>query len=361
MGDVPVGAVSVPTTPVPPSGKASAPSPRAAKIAAVTAGLAKLASEQATPTEPPATEPVKPADPVPEAPKPVDPPADPPVEEKPAATDEATDPKTAKGLAAIDKQAKKFREEQARAKADLDLERAELARIRAEVTGKSSSLEELQRLVKKDPIAALAKLGLSTDDETEMERVGRGAYVYTKAGKADPRSKESASQIAEKSAIQAEIADLRKVADELRNEFKTRDQRASAETFVTRYLDGAVKAIPSEPTLIGKLYAKAPEKARQALHAVGAKLERENDNETPSHADVIAEYEKLQRAELEEQGVDVDAMLRPSTTAAPAKAPSKTLDIAAPSGTRPINGTPTRAEKLAAITAGLRKLDSAAT
>lgn len=50
---------------------------------------------------------------------------------------------------------------------------------------------------------------------------------------------------------------------------------------------------------------------------------------TPTHAEVIAEYEKRRREELEEQGVDVDAMLKraaPAPAAPPAKKPAATLD-----------------------------------
>jgi hypothetical protein len=76
---------------------------------------------------------------------------------------------------------------------------------------------------------------------------------------------------------------------------------------------------------------------------------------------VIAEYERQRRAELEEQGVDVEALLKPAAAAKPTAAPSKTLDVTATNGTRPINGNPTRAERLAAVTAGLRKLESSQT
>lgn len=368
MADVPVGAVPSPAVAAPASVSTPAAA-RATKLAAVNAGLAKLASESTA--EPKA----------PDAPAPA-PIVDVPVEEKPAekapekpaepakSDDDAPDPKTAKSLAAIDKQAKKFRDEQSAAKAELALERAELARLRAEVTGKSSSFEDLQKLAKKDPLAALAKLGLSLDDESEMERVGRAAFPHTKAGKADPRAKPIAEQSAREREWAAKFEEQEAAISELRNEFKTRDAGAQQQRFVNQYLDEAVKAIPAEPSLIGKLHAKTPQKARGVLHALGARMEREameadgaktyDASYTPSHAEVIAQYERERRAELEEQGVDVDALLKPAAKAAPA-APTKTLDPTAVGGTRLINGNPSRAERLAAVTAGIKKLDAAAT
>lgn len=363
MADVPVGALPSPTAANAPA--APVVSGRAAKLAAVNAGLAKLASEQAAPvapTEPaaapvaPAVEPAKapeaePAKVEPDAPK-----AEPVTEDKP-------DPQTTKALAAIDKQAKKFRDEQAAAKAEIALERAELARLKAEVTGKSSSFEELQALARRNPIAALEKLGIESEDD--WEAVGRGVFPRTKTGKTDPRTKAAADQTVRERELSAKLDAQDKAITELREQFSTRDRQAQTQAFITRYLDDAVKSIPTEPTLIGKLHAKAPDKARQALLEIGARLEKANDGEAPPHAEVIAEYERARRAELEDQGVDVDALLKPAAKAAPVAmgttAPTKTLDVTSSGGTRPINGIQSRAEKLAAVTAGLKKLDAAAT
>jgi len=368
--DVPVGAVPAPA-PATPAARAPDPSvARAAKLAAVSAGLAKLdpakldapapvlSADVAAAAAPAADK--KPAEPAPETkidPAPIKP-DEPPVDDK-----------TAKGLAAIDRRAKAFRDEQVAAKASLDLERAELARLRSEVTGRASSFEELQKLAKVDPIAVLAKLGI--DSEDDWETIGRGAYPRTKAGKADPRAAPAVAQTAREATLAAKLEAVERRTIELDEQIRSRDSAAQTQVFVDRYLDDAVKAIPAAPTLIGKLHAKSPAKARETLLELGKAMERhamEQDGATkydpsytPSNAELIATYEKLRRAELEEQGVDVDALLAPVGAAPAPKAvtkPAVTLDPTSTTGTRPINGNPTREQKLAAVSAGLKKLDA---
>lgn len=255
------------------------------------------------------------------------------VEDKP-------DAETSKRLATVAKAEKRSRDASDQRKIELDRREAALLAREVETTSKSASFEELQALAKKDRLGVLRKLG-ALETEDDYEDVGRSAFPHTKAGKVDPRSKPIAEQSAKERALQAEIAELRKTTAELAEQFKTRDAKAEAQAFQARFLDDAVKAIPATPTLIGKLLAKSPEKARQALLAVGARMERENDNETPSHADVIAEYERLRRADLEEQGVDVDAMLKPAAapvTQPAAKKPAATLDpTATGANARPVD------------------------
>lgn len=386
MADVPVGAVPAPDPAAAPAAVAArreAPSvARAAKLAAVTAGLAKLdagstAAPDAAVAAPPAAGLQAAADPAPT--KPTTEP-DGKVEPKPEAKDPppadklaepAPDDKTTKAIAAIDRRAKQFRDEQAAERAKLDLERAELARIKSEVDGRATSIDELRKLAKIDPIALLAKLGL--DSEDEWEAVGRGAYPRTKTGKADPRAAPAAAQTARERQLADQLAAVSEKQAKLEELIQSRDAQAQAKSFVDDYLDGAVKAIPTTPSLIGKLHAKSPKKAQQALLELGQAMEKRamaadgakkyDPSYTPSHADLIAEYEKTRRAELEEQGVDVDNLLAGAGAkpAAPATKPAATLDPTSTTGTRPINGSPTRAEKLAAVTAGLKKLDAAAT
>jgi len=349
MGDVPVGAIAAPEAPVGTVtlGKAPAASNRAAKLAAANAALAKLSIAEIAAEVPLKTEAVV-----------VDPSVEPKTDEPKVETKPEPDAPTTRALAQIEKQAKKFRDEQAAAKADLAQERAELARIKAEHAAKQTSFEELQKLYRTDRAAAIEKLA-GSDSEEEYEAAARAAFARTKAGKADPRNQHAAAQTSREREQATKIEKMESELEELRNEFKSRDKAAEAKDFQKQFLDAAVKAIPEAPSLIGKLYAKAPDKARQALLHIGARLERENDNETPTHAEVIAEYEKMRRAELEEQGVDVDAMLRPPVKSDSTKAiTTKTLDITSTPGTRPLNGTPTRAEKLAAVTAGIKKLDA---
>lgn len=382
MADVPVGAVPAPATPAAPAA-ARAPDPsvaRAAKLASVSAGLAAtLKPDSPAPAEPAASTGAAPtgktAEPAP-APVVEAPAADkkpPVVAAKPADKDDKAEPvddKTAKAIAAIDRRAAAFRQEQSAATAKLELDRAELAKLRADVDGRGTSDKELRELAKRDPVAALAKLGIDTEDDWEV--VGRGAYARTKAGKADPRAQPAVAQTARERQVDGEIAELRQQNKELVDHLRTQSAQQQSAKFVGEYLDSAVKAIPATPSLIGRLHAKSPEKARQALLATGKAMEREamaaegtkkyDPSHTPSHDELIARYEKNRRAELEEHGVDVDALLAPAAPAKPAPVAAKasaTIDPNAVRGTRPVNENPTREERLAAVSAGLKKLDAA--
>ena len=372
MGEVPVGAVSAPVAPAAPEPRVAPSAAKAAKLAALNAGLKALPSETGTaPSAPVVEKPANaaaPATPPPASDVPAeDADAAAPIVEKPAAkvepVEEKPDAQTAKGLAAIDKQAAKFRAEQKTAREELAMERADLARRTAELNAKAGSLDELRTLAKKNPVAALAKLGIESEDDLEV--VAKTAYANSKTGKADPRNKAYAEQTAKEREYATKLEALEAQQAELKQYVSQRDQQAALEQARATYSDAAVKAIPAEPSLIGTLHAKNPGKARSALLELGIKMERDAAVEdgaqpheygkyTPSHAAVVAEYEKQRRAELEEQGVDVDAMLK-RTAPAPAKTAAKTLDITTTTGTRPVNGNPSKAERLAAISSNLSK------
>lgn len=353
-----------------PVGLDEARAARAAKKAAAREGLAKMHGVP-TPEIAPTLEAAKPVAATtaakPAEPKPIgvtvttkSPPE--PGDEKP------DDPATAKGIDAIEKRAIRAREQLAKdkadAKAELDAERAELARQRA-ATAKDPTLEELQKLAKTPgkTLELLKRLGVESEDD--YERVARDTYAVSKSGKADPKNKVHADQMAEKQGLHAELADLRKAVEETRTYLTTREQQAHVATFQKQYLDEAVKAVPTEPSFIGNALAANPEKAREKLLALGQRMEREAMQEdgatkydpsyTPTHAEVIARYEKDRIAEYKDDGLtdeQIAALIakKPIVAAAPAKKPPATLDVNGARPTTPtINGTgiPTRAEKMA--------------
>jgi hypothetical protein len=346
-----------------PVGLEEARAARAAKLATARVGLAKMAGV----TPPAEVDAEKTADPKPAIAKPVE-----KVDEKPA----EVDPNDAKGLEAIEKRDQRARTQLAADKAAWKAEQAaELAainKLKAELTGKASSLDELRKLAKTKPLEALKHLGVETEDD--YERYARETYAVSKSGKADPKNKVYADQVAEKQGLAAELAELRKMVEDTRTHVSTREQQAQAEQFQAQYLDAAVKAIPADPSFIGLAHTANPGKARAALLALGQRMEREaleaNDGEwnpahTPSHAQVIAKYEEETRAELKDRGLHDDqiaAMLRKPGTAAPVvKTPPKTLDITTRPTTNTLNGNPTREQKIAAARAGRLKLQAEST
>lgn len=327
---------------------------RAAKIAAAREGMRKLAAA------PGASAPTSPTE---VAAKP---------EEKPPAPakpdeDAPPDAQAAKAIEAIEKRDKRAREqlaaEKAAHKAEIELERAELARMRAEMTGKPNPLDDLKKLpTVKRAIEAIKLAGLNPDDEEVMEVIARDAYARSRSGKADPKNKAYADQVAEKQGLQSELAELRKMVEETRESLTQRDQRAQLEQFQTRYLDEAVKAIPADPSFIGLHHSANPAKARAALLQLGQHMENES-GETPTHAEVIARYEEMAKADLLDRGfteAQVASMLAKPQAAKPAPSPmARTLDPSTGPTTAPINGHATREQRIAAARAGRIKLNTA--
>lgn len=274
---------------------------------------------------------------------------------KPAEPDKP-DPATDRGLRAVEQAKKKFFDEQSAAKADLEVQRAEVARLRKEAEGRVASREELKKL---SPTELLDALDHFNEDDHDI--LSRAAYARTKAGKTDPRAQAAAQEAvrsqsgrvaqAEVTQLKATIEDLR---SELRGEFTKRDQMSFAE----RWVGEAVKAIPTDkPTFLAKLHANEPDTARRELILIGAELEKANDGEAPTQAEVIAEFENRKRAQLKALGLDVDALLAPPKPAAPApaaKPAARTLDVAAANITRPENAPKTRDERREIALAKLR-------
>lgn len=272
--------------------------------------------------------------------------AEPPAEETPEAADVAPDleakpdPSAARGLAAVAKAEARSRAQADQRKVELDRREQQLLARENEATSKVVSSEKFLAELRRDPAAALLKHGLTIED---LEPIAQAAYLASPAGQKELASKPGAKAAADKALREreqmTELQKAQKRIDELEAKFEGQTKAQTAQKFVEQYLDTAVKAIPTTPSLIGTLHAKAPGKARAALLSLGQQMEREameadgvtqaDASHTPTHAEVIAEYEKRRREELEEQGVDVDAMLKraaPAPAAPPAKKPAATLD-----------------------------------
>ncbi len=261
-----------------------------------------------------------------------------PVEPKPVEPE--ADPVAAKGLAAVAKAEKRSRDAVAEERAAVARDRAELARERAEMTSKVASFEDLQKAFRKDRLGTLAKLGATEDD---LESIGQEAYYASPAGKAaaakSPAGKAAADRAArDREVLGSQSAQEKRVAD-LEAKIEAMGKAAETEKSTNRLLDEVVKAVPPEPTLIAIALRKNPEAARAKLHAIGAYLEKQN-GESPEHSEVIAAYEKIRRAELEADDVDVDALLKPKT-AAPVVVEKKkiaaTIDPSVGSPARPLD------------------------
>lgn len=282
----------------------------------------------------------------------------------------AADPQTKRAIDLIEKRDKRAREqlaaERKALKDELAAERAELEKLSAEA--KKHQRPDMMKLPAAQRLAEALKLaGLDPDDEEAMEIVARQSYARSKSGKADPKNKAYADQVAEKDGLARELEEMREEIRATRAELSTRDQRAAVEQFQARYLDEAVKAIPAEPSFIGKAHSANPGKARSALLALGQQMEREaieadggtyDPSHTPTHAQVIARYEADKRQQLKDDGFSDEqiAQILAGKPAAPAKtAPPKTLDPTARPTTTTNPGPLSRDEKIAKARVGLQQ------
>lgn len=375
MADESLGGAAAGGESTSPSGAAaSVPSenPRAAKIANFRATVASALGGAEPPPAGPAADPAKPAPPV--AAKPSDPTGEKKPDD-PKPDDEAAnaDPATKRSLDLIEKRDKRAREQLA---ADRKAAAAELAAAKAELEREKAELAKQARpdLMKLPPaqraLEALKAVGIDPDDEDVMDLVARQTYARSKSGKADPKNKAYADQVAEKDGLARELEELREQQRQLREELAGRDQRATVAAFQQKYLDEAVKAVPADPSFIGLALAANPTKARTALLQLGQQMEREameadgaerpDPSHTPTHAQVIARYEADKRQQLEDDGFtpeQIAAMLAKKPAAPAAKpAPPKTLDPTARPGTPTNPGPLSRDEKIAKARVGLQQL-----
>lgn len=356
-----MGDIAAPTVQAPAPTTAPQPAPalpgggRAGRAERRTGAISKVQS--AISAEAPAAPAV--AQPAAAAPKAVEPPkaAEAPKTLEQPKPDEKPDPSTERGLRQLEAAKKKWLDEQNAAKAELDVQRAEIARLRKEAEGKVTSAKDLEGLSPKDLIAKFAHY-----TDADWHALSRLSYAITKEGKADPRAAQAA-QDAERAlgsrATADKVAELeakyeKQIAD-LKEQFASEFTRRDNASFASRWLEDATKAIPTDkPSFASKQFANDPDGTRAELLAIGQELEKSNDGIAPTHAEVIAEFEKRKVAALRALGLDPDALLAPPKPA-PAPAPTtRTLNPIAPTITRPENAPKTREERRVGALAKVR-------
>lgn len=270
-------------------------------------------------------------------PVPSDAPADAGVDEQSAAVDDpadASDPieakaeekpdaELAKRMSAVQNAEKRAREalakERAEAKAEIEREKAEIAKWKAE----RDQFEQLKARAKYDPAAVLTALGLTEDD---LEPAARDLYARSKGAAADPKNRDAAIRMQREREHADRLAALEKQNAELREQFTKslaeREQQAQFEAFV-----GTVKKSANGDT--ATLFEKAPSKAAGIVAKVTLDLWNET-GEQPDQADIIAALDKripemLTVAEYRAIYGDVAKPAATKPAATTAAAPPKTL------------------------------------
>lgn len=312
-------------------GKATNGIDRSATLAALLAGEADTVSAEDAPTASDAPAEAVSAEPseVEAAPVEVTEPAD----DELAEDEKPVDAKAVKGIEAVQRAKQREAAALAKERAEIAREREELATIRAQ----RDEFEKLKARAKYDPASVLAALGLSDDD---FEPAARDLYARSKGAAADPKTKEAALRMQREREQADRLASVEKQLAETREQLMKREAEARAQAEFERFVGDVKKSATDETPLVRLAFEKSPAKAQAAIAKVAYDLWQEQGEE-PTPADVVAHYEKIRRAELDELGVDVSAVIKTApkkqNQTADKKQPAKTLSTDL-STTTPVRG-----------------------
>lgn len=219
--------------------------------------------------------------------------------------DDAPDAETDKRLAAIQRNEKLARERLGKetSAAKLELEQA-AAKIEREWGPRVQKAVDYEAAVEKRDLPAVLKL--MGYDEDGFEEAAKVIYGLSKTGAADPKNREASERMLRERRDREEVASTKKRLADLESKIETEGKQAAMQREANEYLDGAVKAIGDTTPLTKALAAKNPAKVRGQLHQLTVELAQET-GELPTHAAVVAAFEKRRIADLEELGGDVSA------------------------------------------------------
>jgi hypothetical protein len=317
----------------------------------------------------PTTETEKPAEKPAEKPEPATKPADettldedePEKEKEDLGGEAKADPDLQKRLAVVAKHERRAKDREAAVKAAIEKERGELRReresIERELRDTKSEIDRFAQLkdrARLDPAGVLKALGLVDDD---FGPAARQLWAMTKEQSADPRNREAAARLMKDRESEDRITRLERELAEQRKAATEHSERARAAEKAEAYLANVIKTASDEHPLAKRLIEKSPQKSRERFAAIADEL-FDRDGDLPDADDVLAEYEKRRRAELEDDGVDVAAMLKLKPTR---RAETTTLGNDVGSTTAPTgNGAArkTMAEKKADLERELRAMDN---
>ena len=312
---------------------------RADTIALIEAGKLGDVNAKPAPRAEPAKPPAPAATPAPAGRTPT--PAD--AEPLEPTADPAPDLETTRRLSTIQAAEKRHRDKMAADRADLDAKVKGIERDWAPRVKAAEDFEALRAKAKKGGVhlvAALAALGIGEDD---LEPAAQAIYAHSKAGAADPARKAHADRLLrEREEITERDATQRRI-DELEQRLTQRDQQGEFRSLQANYLDSALDAITDTTPLAKAVVARAKGGTTPAERASAAKrmtalrgklwdltvaMTEELDGEAPDPADVIARYEDLRGAELDELGIP-----RPTATTDDPKKNSQPADKKPPAKT----------------------------
>jgi hypothetical protein len=283
-------------------------------------------------------------------------------EEKPEEDDAAkADPDLQKRLAIVAKHEKRAKEREAKVKAEIEQERISFRREReafdrevAQARTEIGKFQELQGRARYDAIGVLRALGLTDDD---IGPAARQLWAHSKEGPNDPKNRELAARMMKEREQEDRVSKLERELREER-ESRTKEQtEKQQQAQIEAYLTHIEKTASEEHPLFKRLVEKSPKKARLKIAEAAYSL-AQRDGEEPDADDVLAEFERVERAELEERGIDVAAIIK-QKPARKAESGTKTLGNDVTNQTASKNGAAKKsmAEKRAELEAELRAMD----
>jgi hypothetical protein len=247
----------------------------------------------------------------------------------------AADPKAAKGLDVVRRAEKRHRE-------TMERDRAEFAREKEQHAARLTKLDQFEGLAKRvkyDPAAVLKALDVSEDD---FELIAHAIFAESKAGQTDPKRKEAATHRLREREKEDRVAATEKQVAELRAELKARDEAAKNEAEAARFIQRLEQATAEKP-LVAHMYKADPESVSDGFVAAYERLTKANKRALPT--DVVAEFDRHERARLKKIGIDPDAIAKAKSASTANGKKTTTKVVAASNGNRPL----TKEEILASI------------
>ena len=244
------------------------------------------------------------------------------------------DPKIAQGLAKLQRQEKRQREqidrERESARAELTHGRQQLEETKAEIAKAKAKYDSLAERAQLDPLGVLEELGVVDDDF-----VGKQAYARVKA-KTDPAFREAAAKMKADRTIRAELDALKAKDAEREKEVTETKKHAEQRQAFDHFVGSVLKEAKSfkAATLTNLLLASDPDEAKVLFARAGSDLWSRNGAE-PSPIAVLKHAEKMQRAQLRKYRIDPRSL---ASLAAVSGEGEKTTAIAVKPNGKPAKG-----------------------
>lgn len=257
-------------------------------------------------------------------------------DEKPKDEKPKEDPELERRRRALQQQEKRGREALARDRAQFERDLAE-ARRKIETEwgpriAKVTKVEQLAERVNVDATAVLVELGLR---EENFEEAAKLLYAMSPAGRGKPENREHAARAIQVREQAAATSALKQELAEVKAKLAETAQRDAVQRALDEYhSELATTAKAADAPLVRRVLEKNPNKARNEMQDIARRL-LEKHGQPPSAARVVRVYEKQRRRDLEDAGVDVDAIIKAAKPAGGATTTAAKPDDKKPAAVAP--------------------------